>query len=507
MRGFTLIELLTILGITAILGSVGFISLQGFQAENLLDLTARELLADLRDAQQRSISQDQGAQWGVHLEATVSGADFYQVFSGPDYSGGTILKTVFVPASLKFISPVEGATDNVIFNRVTGESTVAHSIIIALAGNTAVARSITVAASSGGGVSLIIYSGYVQPLDLSVALIPASGTILQGGSLDVAVNVSLLSGISQLSEFSVANLPNGATASFSPVNCSPTCSSLMTINTVPSTPVGASMLPVTVTSGTLQKTLNFTLTMIAPIAPDSPTALSAAVSSGQATLNWQAPAFNGGSALTNYKVYRGLASGGETFYANIGNNLSYTNTGLTNGTTYYYKVSAENSVGEGQQSNEASARPDAYGNNVSGWAWSQNIGWVSFSCSNNNTCGTVNYGVNVNSDTGLLSGYAWSQSIGWISFNQSDLSGCPSGTCEARVNGGLIGSFPKNVTGWAKILSTNGWLRLAGISQDGNAYGVQLSANGDFSGWSWEPEVVGWFHWKDVFYSVKAVLQ
>jgi len=71
------------------------------------------------------------------------------------------------------------------------------------------------------------------------------------------------------------------------------------------------------------------------------------------------------------------------------------------------------------------------GDNVSGWAWSENIGWISF----NNTTGGggVNYGVNIGSD-GIFSGYAWSENIGWISFNQSELSGCPSGTCRAEVN-------------------------------------------------------------------------
>ena len=52
--------------------------------------------------------------------------------------------------------------------------------------------------------------------------------------------------------------------------------------------------------------------------------------------------------------------------------------------------------------------------NVSGWAWSENIGWISF----NNTTGggTTNYGVNINPSTGVFSGYAWSENIGWIDF-------------------------------------------------------------------------------------------
>src|SRR5207302_1546012 len=79
----------------------------------------------------------------------------------------------------------------------------------------------------------------------------------------------------------------------------------------------------------------------------------------QVTLTWQAPASNGGSPITNYKIYRGTTSGGETLVATIGNQLSYSDGGLTNGATYYYQVSAVNNVGEGPRSNEISATPTA----------------------------------------------------------------------------------------------------------------------------------------------------
>ncbi len=53
---------------------------------------------------------------------------------------------------------------------------------------------------------------------------------------------------------------------------------------------------------------------------------------------------------------------------------------------------------------------------LTGYIWGENIGWISLNCSNNNSCGTYNYGVS-NDGNGNLSGYAWSENTGWINFN------------------------------------------------------------------------------------------
>lgn len=91
--------------------------------------------------------------------------------------------------------------------------------------------------------------------------------------------------------------------------------------------------------------------------PDAPTGLTAlpGLGAGEIDLTWVAPVNNGGSAVTNYRISRGDASGTETFLTEIGNVLTHTDTGLPNAATRYYKVSAVNAVGEGAQSNEAFA--------------------------------------------------------------------------------------------------------------------------------------------------------
>ena len=60
---------------------------------------------------------------------------------------------------------------------------------------------------------------------------------------------------------------------------------------------------------------------------------------------------------------------------------------------------------------------DANGN-LSGWAWSESFGWISFASTTPITYGvTVATTTTANYQAGEFDGYAWSENIGWISFN------------------------------------------------------------------------------------------
>ena len=96
--------------------------------------------------------------------------------------------------------------------------------------------------------------------------------------------------------------------------------------------------------------------------PGAPTNVTASAGSGKIILKWEAPASDGGKAITGYEVFRGTSSGTETYVtsgacSNLGAVLTCTDAGLTNGVTYYYYVIAANPIGTGPQSNEASAKP------------------------------------------------------------------------------------------------------------------------------------------------------
>ncbi len=162
--------------------------------------------------------------------------------------------------------------------------------------------------------------------------------------------------------------------------------------------------------------------------------------------------------------------------------------------------------------------------NLSGYAWSSNIGWASFNCTNpGENCATSNYGVRIDESQrysaggiGGFSGWAWSSNIGWISFNRGETSNPPSD--DIGAGSGPIAQVnwtTGNITGWARALAGcqgvpgvpvgscsgsgagaasggwDGWIKLSGTATDGSPYGIQLSGN-NFSGYAWGGDVVGW---------------
>lgn len=150
--------------------------------------------------------------------------------------------------------------------------------------------------------------------------------------------------------------------------------------------------------------------------------------------------------------------------------------------------------------------------NISGFAWSFNIGWISFNCSDNNSCATSDYGVTVD-NSGNFSGYAWSDHVGWISFSQT--SGCPEAGCVTQPklsNAGAVtgwaracaGTVNGNCTGASRTDGWDGWIKLSGTTPDGNPYGPTFSGT-TFTGYSWGSDVVGWLSWSGSGYGVATV--
>jgi beta-lactamase superfamily II metal-dependent hydrolase len=85
--------------------------------------------------------------------------------------------------------------------------------------------------------------------------------------------------------------------------------------------------------------------------------LTAHWGNAQVTLDWLAPASDGGASITGYRIYRSLVPGTEGTLLVTISSTSHVDGQLTNGQTYYYRVSAVNSAGEGAKTGERAATP------------------------------------------------------------------------------------------------------------------------------------------------------
>ena len=108
---------------------------------------------------------------------------------------------------------------------------------------------------------------------------------------------------------------------------------------------------------------------------DAPASLSAVGTNGQVTLTW--PAITG---ATNYTLWRGTNAGAENVTVVSGYaGTTYTNTGLANGVTYYYVVTATGPGGTSGNSPEAAAAASAAASGVwtaAGGNWGTAANWM-----------------------------------------------------------------------------------------------------------------------------------
>src|ERR1700737_1603299 len=88
--------------------------------------------------------------------------------------------------------------------------------------------------------------------------------------------------------------------------------------------------------------------------PTAPTGLQASAGNAQVSLSWSVSA-NG----TGYYLKRSTTRGGPYTQIAATGSTSFTDTGVPNGTRYFYVVSSYNSAGQSANSAEASAAPSA----------------------------------------------------------------------------------------------------------------------------------------------------
>lgn len=153
---------------------------------------------------------------------------------------------------------------------------------------------------------------------------------------------------------------------------------------------------------------------------------------------------------------------------------------------------------------------------ITGWIWGGSeegaegvingnetgVGWISMS--NTTGGGTTAYGMNVPDATCVgsacdLSGYAWSENVGWISFQETG----PFPTVAAGDDypySPRVDVASGEIRGWARIMSMpqaganaggwTGWIRLHSDSHSPAPYGVKIDYTvGKISGYAWSEEL------------------
>lgn len=148
----------------------------------------------------------------------------------------------------------------------------------------------------------------------------------------------------------------------------------------------------------------------------------------------------------------------------------------------------------------------AAGENVYGFAWSMNTGWIKLNdcqlANNGNLdCDSSNgtspaYGVNIKSN-GDFEGYGWSPNVGWVDFS--------GGTCGSGAKATFAQDGSATISGWIQVLSADdagnnsgGWdgcIKMSGTTTGGASYGVVLAPAGgssqQFSGYGWNANGTG----------------
>src|SRR5205823_1113165 len=130
-------------------------------------------------------------------------------------------------------------------------------------------------------------------------------------------------------------------------------------------------------------------------APGTPT-FSSVTSSGM-RVSWSTV-----SGATSYSVERCTGAGCSSFTVIVANtsNTFYDDSALNAGTSYTYQIRAANAGGVGPYSGSGtqvtSAAGSASGVDITGWLWSDTIGWIATSCKNggstgNDICATYSF--------------------------------------------------------------------------------------------------------------------
>lgn len=249
--------------------------------------------------------------------ATAGDTQASVAFTAPTNTGGTTITSYTVTVNPAHVAPVNGASSPIVVPGLTNGQAYTFTVTATNSAGTGPASAASNSITPAAIQTITFANPGAQNFGTSPTLTASS---------DSGLTVSFTS-----STTGVCTITTGGTLTF-------VTAGSCTINADQAG--NASYLPAT------QVTRSFTVNAVVPGAP---TGVSATAGNGQATVSFTAPASNGGSAITSYTV---TSNPGGFTGTGVASPIAVT--GLTNGVTYTFTVTATNSAGLGAASTASS---------------------------------------------------------------------------------------------------------------------------------------------------------
>jgi cellulose 1,4-beta-cellobiosidase len=296
---------------------------------------------------------------GVSVEQGTAAATSVAVTPFNGFSGTVALSVSGLPA---------GVTAAFNPTSVTGS---AGSTLTFTASATATvgAATVTVTGTSGSTTETTTLSlTVIAEPNFTISVSPAAISLPSGSNPTSTITVTFVGGLTGSVSLSAGNLPSGVSANFAPSSLNASGTSVVNFTSQPSTPSGTTNISITGTDGSITNSATIALTVpgsgSCTTVPSAPTGLTAtAASSSGINLSWTAVTPPTNCTITSYTVYRSTTSGFTPSSSNqvgsVTSGTSFSDTGLTASTTYYYKIEAVDADGSSAASAQASATTSA----------------------------------------------------------------------------------------------------------------------------------------------------
>lgn len=156
--GFTLIEILIVIATLSILASAVIINFHDFQLNADLNNEAEKILNIVKLAQNKTLASEEGSSYGIHLENNL-----YVLFKGQVYSNSSIdnLYYELLPSVEIYEINLNGGGQDIIFNRVTGETSQSGNFKLKLKSSDS--RTETISVISSGHIFSGAANSYPNP--------------------------------------------------------------------------------------------------------------------------------------------------------------------------------------------------------------------------------------------------------------------------------------------------------------------------------------------------------